>query len=113
MDVVQGLLETCTALFYGGHSADLVESPEFRRTVEAEAAAAVDRVADAIASEALRYWAFLAHHSPALRCVFGCPALTVRHPRAARLGCTRASWRRARGWSGSTSGGGRPRSRGC
>jgi Ca2+-binding EF-hand superfamily protein len=54
MDVVHELLDTVTAIFQPpSNAADLTESPEFRRTVEAEAAMQVDQVADAITQEAL------------------------------------------------------------
>lgn len=53
MDVVQGLMDTTSALFHPGGADEAGETAAARRAVEAAAAAQVDRVADAITQEAL------------------------------------------------------------
>ncbi len=53
MDVVQGLMDTTSALFHPGGGDEAGETADARRAVEAAAAAQVDRVADAITQEAL------------------------------------------------------------
>ena len=53
MDVVQGLMDTTSALFHPGGADEVGETADARRAVEAAAAAQVDRVADAITQEAL------------------------------------------------------------
>jgi Ca2+-binding EF-hand superfamily protein len=53
MDVVQGLMDTTSVLFHPGGGDEVGETADARRTVEAAAAAQVDRVADAITQEAV------------------------------------------------------------